>query len=222
MILKLIVKTFISIFILGLLLFVAAGTVFWPAAWIFLLIQTVGNLSIGLWLANYDPELLAGRLNPAFPTKQEKILELLLFVFTGFWLIIMGIEVKRFPVIEMPQYMQIVGIILLLFSQCLAYLVFKVNSFASVTARIQKERGHKLIREGLYAYVRHPLYSVAILFYVGSALLLGSIYGLLLVWVFIILVNLQAKLEEKILAKEFADYGEYAKQVRYRFIPYIL
>jgi protein-S-isoprenylcysteine O-methyltransferase Ste14 len=101
----------------------------------------------------------------------------------------------------------------------LVWLTFKTNSYAAPVIKIQKERGHRVVTTGPYAYVRHPMYAGAVLFMVGAPLLLGSWLGLLAAVLFIVLIGVRAVLEERTLKAELEGYAEYASRVRYRLVP---
>jgi protein-S-isoprenylcysteine O-methyltransferase Ste14 len=99
--------------------------------------------------------------------------------------------------------------------------VFRANSYAAPVVKIMTERGHKVSDSGPYAYVRHPMYAWAILFLVGTPLLLGSFWGLVCVPLLVVGLAYRAVLEERMLCAQLAGYAEYAARVRYRFVPYV-
>jgi len=103
----------------------------------------------------------------------------------------------------------------------LAILTFRENAFLSTMVRVQQERGQTVISTDPYHYVRHPLYSSALLFFLGTPLLLGSWYGLLFVSIMIAGLVGRTLLEERVLRAELPGYDAYMTQVKYRFIPYI-
>jgi protein-S-isoprenylcysteine O-methyltransferase Ste14 len=98
-------------------------------------------------------------------------------------------------------------------------LTFRENTFATTAVRIQEERGQRVISTGPYAYVRHPLYAGALLYLVGTPLLLGSWYGLVCSIVPIVGLGIRAVVEERVLRNELPGYDRYTTQVRYRFVP---
>jgi protein-S-isoprenylcysteine O-methyltransferase Ste14 len=100
-------------------------------------------------------------------------------------------------------------------------LTFKENSFAAPVVKIQKEREHRVVDTGPYAYVRHPMYAGALLINAGAPLLLGSWWGLAVGALFTVLIGVRAVLEENTLKAELAGYVDYAARVRYRFVPYV-
>ena len=91
----------------------------------------------------------------------------------------------------------------------------------SPAVRIQTERGQTVVSTGPYRYVRHPLYAGFTLFTLGTALMLGSAYGVLGALVLDALIAWRAVREEQVLQHELAGYSEYMSRVRYRFIPYL-
>jgi protein-S-isoprenylcysteine O-methyltransferase Ste14 len=93
------------------------------------------------------------------------------------------------------------------------------NSYASPLVKVDAERGHKVISTGPYAWVRHPMYGGAILYFIGAPLLLGSWYGLVIGLILIGIMALRAVWEEQTLMAELAGYSDYAKRVRYRMVP---
>jgi protein-S-isoprenylcysteine O-methyltransferase Ste14 len=109
----------------------------------------------------------------------------------------------------------------LLWSFYFFFLTFRENSFLSPVVRIQNERGHTVVSTGPYHYVRHPMYAGFLPFMIGTPLLLGSWYGVLLGLAFMIVLARRAVLEERTLQKELRGYADYMTQVKYRLIPYI-
>lgn len=75
-----------------------------------------------------------------------------------------------------------------------------------------------LVRQGLYAYVRHPIYSGGFAIVAGFAMIMPtSAFVTACVLCFIWLI-IQARLEEIDLKQRMPDYQEYMKQAP-RFIP---
>jgi len=104
---------------------------------------------------------------------------------------------------------------------CLAFLTFRANTYAAAAVRVQAEREHRVVTDGPYAVVRHPMYAGAILYFLGTPLLLGSWYGLAFAPVFIVLLAMRAVMEERMLTRALDGYPAYAARVRYRLVPYI-
>ncbi len=224
--LKLLTVEFVGLFVLcALALFLAAGTIFWPAGWAFLVLFIGSNVALTRWLLRHNPGLLTERMTGGFnrpgqPT-WDKVFFVLLEVYFLAWLVLMPLDAVRFQWSQMPGWLQVVGAILLLASFYLFFLTFRENPYLSPAVRIQTERGQTVISTGPYHYVRHPMYAAAIIFIVGTTLFLGSWYGLLMGLIFIVGIGFRAVQEERVLRAELAGYDEYLGQVKYRFIPYI-
>ena len=223
LLIKALVWTVVSFLIIALALFLPAGTVLWPAGWVFLILLLGFTLvNIGL-LFTSSPGLLEERLSLSQPGQKtwDKALISLGYLLGLAWAMLMPLDAVRFHWSHVPLFLQIVGAIVLIGSFPLVILTFRENAFLSPAVRIQEERGQTVISTGPYHYVRHPLYASAILFFLGTPLLLGSWYGLLFALVPIAWMAVRAVLEERVLREELPGYDAYMAQVKYRLIPYV-
>ena len=221
MIAKLLLQNLIWIVVLAALLFVSAGTLHWPAAWLFL--ATIGILGVagGLWLAKHDPALLNERMRPMMqhdqPAADKKFM--LVFGFSGLiWFLAIGLDVRAHGV-RIPKEMQALGFLMLLFCSGFILRVMRENSFAAPVIRLQTERGHRVISSGPYAFVRHPMYGGTMLFFVGAPLLLGSWRGVAMSPLFAVLFAIRIAIEERALLAGLPGYADYTARVRYRLVP---
>lgn len=203
-----------------LVLFLAAGTIFWPVAWIFLILFYSFVVITVRLLSRRNPGLLEERMSLGRARQKDRMLILLLIVSIA-WLILMPLDAVRFHWSQLPLWLQVVGAFMLSGSLVLIYLAFRQNAYLTPTVRIQEERGHTVVSTGLYHYIRHPMYAGCHLFFIGTPLLLGSLWGLLLAPVLIGLFFRRAVLEERVLRRELSGYELYMAQVNYRFIPYV-
>ena len=175
MIAKLLLQNLIWIVAMGSLLFVPAGTLHWPEAWAFLTTIGVFGVAGGVWLAKIDPALLAERMRPMLQDDQpaaDKKFVLAFGIAALIWFLAIGLD-RRTLGSGMPAALQALGWAMLLLSTGFIMWVMRENSFAAPVIKLQAERGHRVVSSGPYAFVRHPMYSGAILFFVGVALLLG-------------------------------------------------
>jgi protein-S-isoprenylcysteine O-methyltransferase Ste14 len=218
---KVIIVEAIELLVMALGLFVPAGTLAWPAAWVFLGLLFACSLPITWWLLKYDPGLIEERLRFRPQLAWDKALIAIVFVFIVFWLILMPLDAVRFHWSRMPVELQILGALVLLISLYISYLSMRENPYSSAVVRVQKERGQTVISTGPYRYVRHPMYSGACLFFPGTALLLGSWCGVLCSLVFIGLFAFRAVLEERLLREELEGYDAYLARAKYRFLPHV-
>lgn len=221
---KLISRTVFYLVLLALLLLGSAGTLRWPAAWVYLAMTAVVSIGGGLWLARHDPALLAERLKPVIQREQkpwDKIFMAIMVALWFGWLVLMGLDAGRYHWSQVPLIVQIAGAGLIGLGSYLVYLTFKTNSYAAPVVKIQKERGHRVVTTGPYAYVRHPMYAGALGLVLGAPLLLGSWWGLAGAALLVLAMAMRAVLEERALHAELDGYADYAARVRYRLVPHL-
>ena len=208
--------------LVALLLFVPAGTLAWPEAWIFLGIFAGCGLATGVWLSRVDPDLLAERMKSPLRAGQRRRDRVIIAVMMGAmagWLVFMALDARRFAWSDVPFWAQVLGAAMIVVAFVGWAAVLRANRFAVTTVRLQEERGQTVISSGPYAVVRHPMYAFALFLLVGTPLLLGSFWGLLGLAFFVPLLALRALGEEALLMDGLAGYRDYAARVRYRLLP---
>ena len=220
MIAKLLLQNTFFVVAMGALLFVSAGTLHWPAAWVYLATSAVLGPACGLWLAKTDPGLLAERMRLTArdqPAADKKFM--LVFAITALiWFVAIGLD-RRMQASEMPVALQALGLAMYLLSTLFIMWVFRENSFAAPVVKMQAERDHHVISSGPYAVVRHPMYSGVMLYFIGAPLLLGSWWGVACVPLFFALFAVRTGIEERALTAGLSGYADYAARVRYRLLP---
>ena len=198
--LKAVIQNLVFIVILGLLLFLPAGTLAWPQGWTFLALFVGCSHATGFWLLKTNPELLAERMKSPFSADQrprDRAIIVAIMVFLCVWLVFMPLDGRRFSWSHTPLWAQVIGAALIVGAFMGWVCVLRANSFASVKVRVQRERGQTVISTGPYAVVRHPMYSYVLLLLIGTPLLLGSLWGLLGVVVVVPLLAARALGEEE-------------------------
>jgi protein-S-isoprenylcysteine O-methyltransferase Ste14 len=223
MISRLIIQTTLWIAAMGVLLFLPAGTLDWPAAWGFLAEIGVLGLGVGLWLARHDPGLLAERLGSPFQREQktwDKVFMAAVVLFYCAWLVLMGLDARR-AISQVPLWLQAIGALCVALSIYVSYLSFRENSFAAPVVKLQKERGQIVVTTGPYRFVRHPMYAGGLLLFLGTPLQLGSWLGLAVVPLLVPALVFRLVMEERMLATELKGYSDYAERVRWRLIPMV-
>ena len=221
MIAKLLLQNTFFVVGMGVVLFATAGTLHWPAAWVYLATSAILGPACGLWLAQTDPGLLAERMRLTArdeqPAADKKFM--LVFVVVAFvWFVAMGLD-RRMHASDVPLALQVLGLAMYLLSTGFVMWVFHENSFAAPVVKVQAERHHHVISTGPYAFVRHPMYSAIMLFFVGAPLLLGSWWGVAMAPLFAVLFAIRAGIEERALIAGLPGYADYAARVRYRLVP---
>jgi len=218
---KLLLQNLIWIVAMGALLFVPAGTLHWPAAWVFLGTIAILGVSCGLWLARTDPALLAERMHPMMQSNQplaDKIFMLAFGLVALSWFLVIGFD-ERMHASHVPTALQAMGLAMLLGSAGFMMWVMHENSFAAPVVKLQTERDHRVVSTGPYAWVRHPMYSGSVLFFAGAPLLLGSWWGVAMLPLFTALFAIRTRIEERALIAGLPGYADYAARVRYRLLP---
>jgi len=216
------IKALFWIVSIGALLFLAAGTLDWPGAWIFMAEFVIGGIAVTLWLAWRDPGLLKERMAGPFQKGQvfwDKVFIGFIIVVWFSWLVLMALDAKRWELSRMPDALKVVGALLIPVGFFIVWLAFRENSFAAPVIKIQKERGQHVISTGPYAIVRHPMYAGGALYMIGMPLLLGSGLGLLVLPLLLGALSVRIFIEEATLCKGLPGYGEYTRRVRYRLVP---
>jgi len=201
----------------SVVLFGAAGTIRWPAGWVFVIEFHGASLIVGLWLAKHSPQLLEKRLGgivqKSQPLWDQVVLVIALVSFLG-WLAVMGRWHSSWP-----SVLHGAGALLILACFDIVQRTFRENAFTAPVVKIQE--GQQVVSTGPYRVVRHPMYAGALLFFIGAPLLLGSWIGLCLVPALAAVLIVRAVLEEHALAEGLPGYTEYAARVRFRMIPYV-
>ena len=222
MITRMVVQTTTWLAAMGVILFAAAGDRGWPQGWIFLGEIAISSFAVSFWLARHDPALLASRLSAPMQRDQRPwdrvFMVAALSVFMG-WLALCAVDARRFQWSVVPLWAQGLGAVLIAMSMIAVWRTFRFNTFAAPQVRMQKDRQHRVITDGPYRIVRHPMYAAALVFFAGAPLLLGSWWGLLCVPVAAVGMGIRAVGEERMLRSELAGYDDYARRVRFRMFP---
>jgi protein-S-isoprenylcysteine O-methyltransferase Ste14 len=214
-----ILQILVSIILMGLVLFLTAGRIDWPAAWIFLGTYTLVILTLGVWVTRKHPDVVNERGKIAHDAKSwDKVLMTIYSVMILVLLGVAGLDAGRFGWSAMPLAVQVVGYSALLFAMVVTYWAMAVNPFLSAIVRIQDDRGQYVVTVGPYRYVRHPMYAMMFLMWPGIALELGSWWALIPAAVIVIVFVIRTVLEDRTLQAGLPGYTEYAQHTRYRLI----
>ena len=209
------------IVVMGLLLFVPAGTIRYWQAWLYLSIFTGASVLTTVYLMRNDPALLEWRLRGG-PTAEKRTAQRLIMLFTsiGFiaLLVVPALD-QRFGWSNVPLGGISAGDILVALGFYLISLVYRENTFTSATIEIAENQ--KVVSTGPYAIVRHPMYASASLYLVGTPLALGSYWGLVPVVAIMLFLIWRLIDEERFLATNLPGYTEYQKRVRHRIVPFL-
>jgi len=205
--------------IMASLLFVAAGTLHYWQAWLFLAVYFLASLAITLYLINNNRALLARRMSGGpFAEKEPAQRIIMALVSIGFvGLILLPAIDHRFGWSHLSIPAILAGDALVLLGWLGIFFVFRENSFASAT--IESAEDQRVISTGLYAWVRHPMYATSLLMLLGIPVALGSWWGVLIVVAIVPTLIWRLTDEERFLVRHLPDYSTYQRRVRYRLLP---
>ena len=213
-----IIKFLLGVVLVGLLIFLPAGTLDYLFGWIFMGILFIPMFIVGIIMMIKNPTLLASRLNAKEKQKEQGIvikLSGLMFVI-GFLLAGFDYRYKWLTLSPIVSYIAL-GVFLL--SYVMWAVVLKQNTYLSRTIKV--EEGQQVIDKGLYSVVRHPMYTATIFLFLSMPLVLNSLVAFFVFLIYPILIIIRIIHEEKFLEKELNGYKEYKKKVKYRIIPFI-
>jgi protein-S-isoprenylcysteine O-methyltransferase Ste14 len=193
--------------------------------WIFALWMAVMIAFNLIYLYWKDPELLTERTKAPGSGNQkswDKYVMIFILVIAVLWLVVLPLDAGRYhwsPIF--PLWLKIIGGVALVPALYLIERTTIENTFLSTRVRIQTERKQRVITTGVYSFVRHPLYLGCALLMFGAPLLVGSVYGLILSVIGLLVLAGRTVGEEKMLIEELEGYDEYKKKVKYRLIPFV-
>jgi protein-S-isoprenylcysteine O-methyltransferase Ste14 len=221
---RLLLRNLMWFVVLAALLFLPAGTWRWPSAWAFLVLSCGMAFLRHLWLVRNDPALYHERMKAPVQRSQlaaDKWLMMGSMLLLVGWFVLMGLEVRFGGAPRFTVLAQALGAIGVVAGFQLGLVTLKTNSFAAPAVKVQLERSQRIVCNGPYRIVRHPMYAAAMLVFISTPVLLGSLWGLIGAPVFALVLAVRAVLEERVLRETFSDYAEYMGKVRYRLVPLV-
>ena len=204
--------------LVGLLVFLPAGTFDYWQGWLFMGILFVPMFCAGLVMMAKNPALLRSRLDAKEKQKDQDLVVKLsgLMFLAGF--VVAGLGV-RFDWYILPEGAVLAAAAIFLIAYALYAEVLRENTYLSRTIQVQGNQ--TVVDTGLYGIVRHPMYAVTLLLFLAMLLVLGSVYAFVIFLAYPFIIAKRIKGEEAFLEKELAGYREYKEKVRYRMIPFI-
>lgn len=213
-----ILKFVLGVIVIGLLIFLPAGTIYYWNAWLFMGILFIPMFFAGIIMMFKNPELLEKRLN----AKEKQAEQNLVIKLSGLMFILGFISAGlnfRYKWIILPDLVSWIAAIVLLLAYLLYAEVLRENTYLSRTIEVQENQ--KVIDTGLYSIVRHPMYSVTFILFLSMPLVLGSPFSFVIFLVYPVIIAKRIRNEEKVLEKELSGYVEYKKKVKYQMIPFL-
>ena len=207
-----------GLLMVGLLIFLPAGTLNFPRGWLLMGLLFGPMLIAGFVMLFESPAFLEKRLD----VKEKQATQKGVIAFSGLMFIagfvVAGLDF-RFGWSQMPGWVVIVASVLFVVAYALYAEVMRENAYLSRTVKV--EQGQTVVDTGLYGIVRHPMYAVTVLLFLMIPLVLGSWYGLVVFAFYPVIIVIRLKDEEDLLTRELPGYAEYKQKVKYRLIPFI-
>ena len=212
------VKFACGLLLVGLLIFLPAGTLRYTYGWYFIALLFAPMLAVGLFMFLKTPEFLKKRLDAKEKQGMQKgvVAASGLMFIAGF--VVAGLDF-RFGWSAMPTWVVVAASVLFLAAYALYAEVMRENAYLSRTIKV--EQGQTVVDTGMYGIVRHPMYAVTILLFLMIPLVLGSWYALIAFVFYPAVIVVRLKDEEDLLTRELPGYGAYKQKVKYRIIPFI-
>ena len=213
-----IAKFLLGVVLVGLLIFLPAGTLAYTNGWMFMGILFVPMFLAGLVMMAKNPNLLKSRLNAKEKEQEQSLVVKLsgLMFLAGF--IVAGMDF-RFGWCPLPQSVSYGASVAFLIAYVLYAEVLRENTYLSRTIEVQE--GQTVVDTGLYGIVRHPMYAVTLLLFLSMPLVLGSVISFVIFLAYPLLIAKRIKNEEQVLEAGLPGYREYKQKVKYRMIPFV-
>lgn len=211
-------KFLLGVLLVGFLLFLPAGTIWFPAAWRLMFLLFLPMFIAGLILMSKNPELLRKRLDGREKEREQSLVIKLsgLMFLAGF--VTAGLDF-RYGWSALPDWVSWAASVLFLLAYLLYGEVLRENTYLS--RKIEVQEGQKVIDTGLYGIVRHPMYGATILLFLSMPLILGSLPSFVIFLSYPAIIAKRIRNEEEVLERGLEGYAAYKKKVRYRVIPFI-
>ena len=207
-----------GLLLVGLLIFLPAGTLRYPNGWLLIGLLLVPMLIAGFVMLFKAPGLLAKRLD----VKEKQGTQKGVVAFSGLMFlvgfVVAGLDF-RFSWSQMPLPVTVAASALFLIAYALYAEVMRENAYLSRTVKV--EEGQTVVDTGLYGVVRHPMYMTTVILFLMIPFVLGSWYAALVFAFYPVIIIARIKGEEDLLTRELPGYAAYQKKVKYRMIPFV-
>ena len=211
-------KFIFGVILLGVLVFVPAGTINYPNGWLLIAVLFVPMFVAGLVMMFKNPELLKKRLNAKEEEKEQKTVVALSGAMFAAAFVAAGLSF-RFKWLVLPKWAVMIGTIVFLLAYAMYAEVLRENTYLSRTVEVQENQ--KVIDTGLYGIVRHPMYSATLFLFLSMGLILGSLISFAILLLYIPIIANRIKNEEKVLEEGLEGYSEYKTRVKFMVIPFV-
>jgi protein-S-isoprenylcysteine O-methyltransferase Ste14 len=211
-------KFFLGLIVVGVLLFVPAGTLDYLQGWLFVALLFVPMFIAGVVLMFRNPELLRKRLEAKEEEKEQKWVVALSGLLFIAMFVVAGLN-RRYLWWMLPDWAVYSAAVLFLVGYLLYAEVLRENVWLSRTIEVQEHQ--KVVDTGLYGIVRHPMYAATLILFLTMPLVLASPWAFVIMLFYIPVIDKRIRNEEMVLEEGLEGYKEYKKRVRYKVVPFV-
>lgn len=213
-----IVKFLLGVVLVGLMIFLPAGSLSYFGGWLLMGILFVPMFIAGFVMMFKNPALLQSRLDAKEKQKDQSLVVKLsgLMFIVGF--VVAGLG-HRFGWYTLPRWAVITAAVIFILAYAIYAEVLRENAYLSRTIKVQENQ--QVISTGLYGIVRHPMYAATVLLFLSMPLVLGSVYSFIIFLAYPFIIAKRIKGEEKFLEENLEGYSEYKEKVKFRLIPFV-
>ena len=203
----------------ALLMLAPAGSVRYWQGWAFVGVFAVFSVAFSVYFYRHDPKLLERRLQGKEPRRAQKIFKIFWVPLWLVTLVLPGLDYRFGWSPAMPAWLSAAAWAGMIGSWALVFHVMRVNTFASAVVKVEAEQ--RVITDGPYGIVRHPMYTGFCLMTVATPFALGSYVAVCTALPLIPVIVFRLFDEERALREELPGYTEYCERTRFRLIPLV-
>ena len=212
------IRFLMGLVLVGLLLFLPAGTLHYPCGWLLIAVLFVPMFIAGVVMLFCSPRLLRKRLDAKEKEAEQRSVVALSGVMFVAAFVVAGLDF-RYSWTLMPSWVVWSAVAVFLLSYVMYAEVMRENAYLSRTIKVQENQ--KVVDTGLYGIVRHPMYSATVLMFLSMPLVLGSLPSFVIMLAYIPIIVKRISNEEAVLLNGLDGYADYCRKVRYRIIPFV-
>ena len=218
--LRSVLRDIMSMPLVAALLFIPAGTWRWPMGWAIVAVYAIWEIAQLAIVLPRSPELVAERVSGKFSDyRWDMVILSVMGLATIAKYVVAGLDLRYGWTGALPLAWQIAALVFATLGYGLTVWAMATNRFFAKVNRIQRERGHSVVSEGPYRWVRHPGYLGTIAFEVGTPVALSSWWALIPAGLMLLLTVLRTALEDRALRQDLPGYEQYAQETRWRLLP---
>ena len=207
------------LFLVPALLFISAGTVKWPMAWVYVVLLLASTIGSRLIVLRRNPDTLRerARFTASEGTKYwDRILLAINGLFGMATMIVAGLDHRFDWSTNIPEPGQYLAALVIAGGYSVAVWAMVVNRYFSAVARIQQDRGQVVVTTGPYRFVRHPAYAGAVFASLALPIMLDAIWALVPATGMVVALVIRTGLEDRMLRIELDGYESYTEETQYR------